>query len=301
MSSLMIGNFDGVHLGHLALLECSRKYASGGSVTAVTFEPHPSAILRPEEGVDRLLSPLARRDLLLQAGADEVLELQTTPELLALEPDGFVDLLRERCAFDVIVEGPDFRFGRRRLAGVDELRDLGRSRGFSVEVVDDVEVELEDRTMVPVRSTLIRWLLRHGRVVDAERALGRPHRVEGTVVKGDQRGRTLGYPTANLDHGASLLPGDGIYAGIAELADGTRLSAAISVGTKPTFGGTQRVCEAHLLDHEAPLDDYGWEIRLEFKRFLHEQLTFESIEPLLKRMARDCELVRLHAGERTIS
>ncbi len=301
MSSLMIGNFDGVHLGHLALLECSRKYALGGTVTAVTFEPHPSAILRPDKRVECLLSPAARRELLFQAGADEVLELPTTAELLDLEPDGFMDMLLQRCDFDVVVEGADFRFGRKRIAGVAELRDIGRARGFSVEVVDDVEVELEDRTMVPVRSTMIRWLLRHGRVVDAERALGRPHRVEGTVVKGDQRGRTLGYPTANLDHGGSLLPGDGIYAGVAEFSDGTRVSAAISVGTKPTFGGAQRVCEAHLLDHDAPLDDYGWDIRLEFTRFLHEQITFESIEPLLKRMALDCDLVRHHAGERTNS
>ncbi|HAW95084.1 MAG TPA: bifunctional riboflavin kinase/FAD synthetase, partial [Phycisphaerales bacterium] len=93
----------------------------------------------------------------------------------------------------------------------------------------------------------------------------------------------------------------GIYAGVAEFSDGTRVSAAISVGTKPTFGGAQRVCEAHLLDHDAPLDDYGWDIRLEFTRFLHEQITFESIEPLLKRMARDCDLVRHYAGERTTS
>ena len=258
MSSLMIGNFDGVHLGHRALLHCSRKCAAGGKVTVVTFEPHPSEILRPEKRVECLLSADARRALLLDAGADVVLELPTTRELLDLDAADFVDMLREKCRFDVMVEGADFRFGRNRAAGVTELIDLARTRDFSVEIVDDVEVELEDRTMVPVRSTMIRWLLRHGRVVDAERALGRPHRVEGTVVKGDQRGRLLGYPTANLDHGASLLPGDGIYSGLALLPDGTRVSAAISVGSKPTFGGTERVCEAHLLDHEAPLDDYGW-------------------------------------------
>lgn len=297
MSSLMIGNFDGVHLGHLALLECSRKSAGGGEVTVVTFEPHPSEILRPEKRVECLLPAATRRALLLEAGADLVLELPTTRELLDLEAADFVDMLREKCRFDVLVEGADFRFGRNRSAGVADLIELGRTRDFTVEIVDDVDVELEDRTMVPVRSTMIRWLLRHGRVVDAERALGRPHRVEGTVVKGDQRGRLLGYPTANLDHGASLLPGDGIYSGVAQLPDGTRVSAAISVGSKPTFGGTERVCEAHLLDHEAPLDDYGWSLRLDFKRFLHEQLTFESIEPLLQRMSRDCDLVRHHARE----
>ena len=297
MSSLMIGNFDGVHLGHRALLDCSRKSAGEGEVTVVTFEPHPSEILRPEKRVECLLPAATRRALLLEAGADIVLELPTTRELLDLEAADFVDMLREKCRFDVMVEGADFRFGRDRSAGVADLIELGRTRDFTVEIVDDVDVELEDRTMVPVRSTMIRWLLRHGRVVDAERALGRPHRVEGTVVKGDQRGRLLGYPTANLDHGASLLPGDGIYSGLAQLPDGTRVSAAISVGSKPTFGGTERVCEAHLLDHEAPLDDYGWPLRLDFKRFLHEQLTFESIEPLLQRMSRDCDLVRHHARE----
>jgi riboflavin kinase/FMN adenylyltransferase len=203
MSSLMIGNFDGVHLGHLALLERSRKHAGGGVVTAVTFEPHPSVILRPERRVDRLLPPEARRRLLLEAGADSVVELPATRDLLDLCAADFIDMLQERCDFDVMVEGADFRFGRHRAAGVSELIELGRTRGFSVEVVEDVDVELEDRTLVPVRSTLIRWLLRQGRVVDAERALGRAHRIEGTVVKGDQRGRTLGYPTANLDHGAS--------------------------------------------------------------------------------------------------
>ena len=297
MSSLMIGNFDGVHRGHLALLERSRKCAGGGEVTVVTFEPHPSVILRPEKRVECLVPSETRRRLLRAAGADTVIELPSTRELLDLSAAEFVDLVRKECAFDVMVEGADFRFGRHRAAGVSDLIELGGTRDFSVEVVDDVDVELEDRTMVPVRSTLIRWLLRHGRVVDAERALGRPHRVGGTVVKGDQRGRTLGYPTANLDHGSCLLPGDGIYSGVAGLPDGTRVASAISVGTKPTFGGTQRVCEAHLLDLEAPLDDYGWMIELDFKRFLHEQLTFESVEPLLQRMSRDCDLVRHHARE----
>jgi riboflavin kinase/FMN adenylyltransferase len=297
MSSLMIGNFDGVHRGHLALLDRSRNCAGDGEVTVVTFQPHPSAILRPDKKVECLRPFKTRRELLHAAGADTVIELPSTRELLDLSATDFVDMLLKRCTFDVMVEGADFRFGRDRAGGVSDLIELGKTRDFSVEIVDDVDVELEDRTMVPVRSTLIRWLLRHGRVVDAERALGRPHRIQGTVVQGDQRGRTLGYPTANLDHGECLLPGDGIYSGIASLPDGARVPTAISVGTKPTFGGTERVCEAHVLDLKAPLDDYGWELELEFKRYLHEQLTFESVEPLLKRMSRDCDLVRHHARE----
>ena len=295
MSSLTIGNFDGVHLGHRSLVERARALAPDGRVVVVTFEPHPAAALEARRAPRRLTPAPLRRALLESLGVDEVVELEPTPQLLALDGGEFIDFLRSTHAFDIVVEGADFRFGRGRGSGISALETIGRRLGFGVEVVDDVSVTLEDRTLLDVRSTAIRWLLMQGRVVDAAIALGRPHQLTRTVVKGDQRGRDLGFPTANLSPGETLLPGDGVYAGVATLPDGTRKLAAISVGTKPTFGPNQRVCEAHLIDHEAPLDDYGWTIQLEFTRFLHQQFAYTGVEPLIERIQRDCDDARFHS------
>ena len=295
MSSLTIGNFDGVHLGHRSLIERARALAPDGRVVAVTFEPHPAAALEARRAPRRLTPAPLRRSLLESLGGDEVIELEPTAELLALEGVEFIEFLRGSQSFDTVVEGADFRFGRGRSCGIGDLKAIGDRLGFEVEVVDDVSVALEDRTLLDVRSTAIRWLLTQGRVVDAAIALGRPHQLTGTVVRGDQRGRDLGFPTANLAPSETLLPADGVYAGVATLPDGARVLAAISVGTKPTFGPNQRVCEAHLIDHEAPLDDYDWTIRLEFTRFLHQQFAYAGVEPLIDRIQRDCDDARLHA------
>ena len=297
MNALTIGNFDGVHLGHAALVERARSLCPGGEVVAVTFEPHPAEVLDTRNCPPRLTTSARRRELLEALGVDRVVELEPTPDLLGLDGDAFIEHLRASLPFDVVVEGPDFRFGRHRASGIAQLQDIGRNLGFDVELVEERRVVLEDRTELEVRSTAIRWLLAHGRVVDAARALGRPHQATGVVVKGDQRGRDLGYPTANLGQQHELLPADGVYAGRAILPDGSPLPAAISVGTKPTFGASDRVCEAHLIDHDAPLDDYGWPIRVEFTRYLHPQYAFDGVEPLIERMARDCDEVRLFSGE----
>ena len=297
MNSLTIGNFDGVHLGHRALVERARALCPDGQVVVVTFEPHPAEVLNTRTAPPRLTTSARRRELLEELGVDRIIELEPTPELLGLDGESFMDHLLESHPFDVVVEGADFRFGRHRASGMTELPEIGRRLGFAVDLVEDHRVTLEDRTELEVRSTAIRWLLARGRVVDASIALGRPHLVSGVVVKGDQRGRDLGYPTANLGHQHELLPGDGVYAGRASLPDGAVVPAAISVGTKPTFGTNQRVCEAHLIDHQAPLDDYGWPIRVEFTRFLHHQYAFDGVEPLIERMARDCDEVRLFSGE----
>ena len=247
MSSLTISNFDGVHLGHRSLVERARELARDGRVVAVTFEPHPAAALEARRAPRRLTPAPLRRALLESLGVDEVIELEPTAELLALDGAEFIEFLRRTQTFDTVVEGADFRFGRGRGCGIGDLETIGGRLGFEVEVVDDVSVTLEDRTLLDVRSTAIRWLLTQGRVVDAAIALGRPHQLTGTVVQGDQRGRDLGFPTANLSPGETLLPADGVYAGVATLPDGARVLAAISVGTKPTFGSNQRVCEARLI------------------------------------------------------
>jgi riboflavin kinase/FMN adenylyltransferase len=289
MKVISIGNFDGVHLGHQALMSRARELAGAGQVVAVTFEPHPAVILRPDTAPVRLTGAHRRRELLLEAGADEVRELKPTPELLAMDAEEFIFRLLEDGVFDAVVEGPDFRFARRRSAGIDVLREIGSRRGFKAEVIQPQLVTLEDQSEVQVSSSLVRWLLQHGRVVDAATTLGRPYRLAGTVVSGDQRGRTLGFPTANLDHGNLLLPADGVYAGLAHLPEGGTRPAAVSIGTKPTFGTSVRIAEIHLIGHDAPVDDYGWRLRVDLLKWLRDQTRFDDIDDLLKRIALDCE------------
>ena len=288
MNLLSIGNFDGVHLGHQVLIERARKLAGEGQVVVVTFEPHPSSFLRDHEPPERLMTALQRRETLISCGADKVRELVPSAELLGMPPRSFIEWLREEIPFDVIVEGDDFRFGKGRSAGLPELIELGETLGFTVDQVAGQDVELEDQTTVRVCSTLIRWLLAQGRVVDVARALGRPYRLAGTVVSGDQRGRTIGFPTANLDCGDLMLPGDGVYAGIASLPDGTRHPAAVSVGVKPTFGVNARIAEVHLIGHDGPVDDYGWALEVDLLRWLRGQARFNGVDDLLKRITLDC-------------
>jgi riboflavin kinase/FMN adenylyltransferase len=291
MSGLSIGNFDGVHLGHRALLEHAR--VGGGEVVAVTFEPAPAVVLGLPEA-PRILTAVERTRRLRDAGADRVLELETTPDLLALEPEAFLDDLLQRVGEPVrcIVEGPDFRFGRGRSGSVETLRTLGSARGFEVVVAEERRVRLIDGLDVPARSSVVRRLLDLGRVEDAGRVLGRSHTLVGTVVRGDQRGRTIGIPTANLDLGGAMLPGDGVYAGLAVLPDGVRRPAAISIGTKPTFIETPRVAEVHVLDWEGTLDDYGWRIEASLERRLRGQERYDGLDAFLAQLERDLEQVR---------
>ncbi|MCH2144250.1 MAG: bifunctional riboflavin kinase/FMN adenylyltransferase [Phycisphaerales bacterium] len=288
MNVISIGNFDGVHLGHQALARRARELAGDGRVVVVTFEPHPAAILRPGSPLQRLSDPSRRRELLLEAGVDEVRELMPDPELLGSSAEGFIQRLQAELPFEGIVEGADFRFARGRSAGIEELRMLGTRYGFGVEVVEDQLVELEDRSRVRVCSSLVRWLLARGRVVDACTALGRPYRLDGRVVEGDKRGRTIGFPTANLDHGEQLLPADGVYAGLATLPDGERRMAAVSIGRKPTFGNHDRIAEVHMIGHDGPVDDYGWTLQVDLQRWLREQTRFDSVDDLLNRITLDC-------------
>jgi riboflavin kinase/FMN adenylyltransferase len=298
MVTLSIGNFDGVHAGHRALIALARQVAGhSGKVVAVTFEPLPAARLRPEAAPARLSTAEARRRLLVEAGADEVLELEPTPDLLGQSPEGFVAMLRSRLPFGAIVEGEDFRFGKGRAGDVAMLRAIGERDGFRTLVMPGIEIELGDLTMGRAASSLVRWMLRQGRVDDAARLLGRPYAIAGVTASGDRRGRTLGFPTANLADGSwggTLLPADGVYAGVATLPDGRERIAAISIGTKSTFGGTRRTCEAHLPGESLPLDWYGWPIGLAFTRWVRGQMRFAGPEAIAAQIARDLAAV---AGE----
>jgi len=287
-TAITIGNFDGVHRGHVELVKTARAtVGDDGRVVVVTFDPHPIAILRPDHAPERLCTIDERTRLLHDVGADDVVVIPATRELLAMDPASFVDTVIMPHAPSVIIEGPDFRFGRARAGSNETLRTLGSSRGFETVVLDPIDAALLNQSLVTVSSSMIRWLLRHGRVGDAALLLDRPYTLVGPIVRGDQRGRTIDFPTANLDHGPVMLPADGIYAGFAVRDDGHRYGAAISIGTKPTFGESPRTCEAHLLHYDGPIDEYGWTMRLEFHAWLREQVTYTGAPALIEQLHRD--------------
>lgn len=299
-----IGVFDGVHLGHRSLIERARSLADsppGGvqeqgndaRVIALAFDPSPRAVLSPERAPPRLTGFEQRADLLLEAGADEVLRLEPTPELLGLSPAQFVDDVLMPLRPIAVVEGPDFCFGAKRAGDVNTLAELGRPRGFAVHVLPPAEVSLHDQSVVAASSSITRWLLSHGRVADATRVLGRPYALRGRVEQGDQRGRTIGFPTANLTFD-TMPPGDGVYACIATLDDGREMPCAVNIGERPTFGGVQRRVEAHVIGYERPGDrpEYGWELTLAFVSRLRDQVRFGGVDQLTSQLRRDVARAR---------
>jgi len=229
--------------------------------------------------------------LLCEAGATRVESLRLDEELLGRSPEDFIQWLHRRIPFGLIVEGADFRFGRARSGDVRTLEASGARLGFRTLVANQVEVSLCDGNVVGARSSLIRWLLERGRVADAARVLGRPHIVEGPVVRGAQRGRELGFPTANVDPCGIMLPADGVYAVEVTSAGGERWRGAASIGSNPTFGEQPRTLEVHLLGVGSSLDLYGRTIRVHFLRWIRGMVRFDSVDSLVEQMARDCEKV----------
>jgi len=291
-TAITIGAFDGVHRGHRRLLEVARHAAGdAGSVRAITFDPFPIEVLRPDDAPGRLTNLQERMSLLRAAGADEVDVLDPRGAFLETSARGFAQMLRDRYAPDVIVEGPDFRFGHRRAGDLAFLRSELGPHGTTVHEVPAVTAALQDQTIVPVSSSLVRRLLVLGRTRDAGSLLGRRFAMSGEVVSGDRRGRTIGFPTANLRTDDRLLPADGIYSGIARRTDGAAWAAAISIGVKPTFGGSARTCEVHLLAYEGPVDEYGWSLTLEFGDYLRPQAYYGDVQMLCAQMRRDCARV----------
>jgi riboflavin kinase/FMN adenylyltransferase len=267
--AVALGTFDGVHVGHRHVLDAAR--AAGPTPTAVTFDPHPRLALG--YGVE-LLAPLERRlELLGEAGIEEALVVDFDLELAQLSPEEFAERILRPIGTEVVVAGTNFRFGRGRVGDLEQLRGLG----FDARAVPLVE---------GVSSTRIRDLLRAGEVERAAGLLGRPPEIIGTVVAGDARGGTLGFPTANLRAEAGLVaPGYGIYAGA---ADGHR--AAISIGTNPHYGGDERRVEAFLLDFAGDL--YGKRLTLELWQRLRDEQAYESENELVSQIARDVEATR---------
>jgi len=290
MTAIMIGNFDGVHIGHEALVRCARDVSRGGEVVAVTFDSHPAAKIRGK-APPKLTTNEQRERRLLAAGADRIEYLVVTSELLALTPEAFIELLQSRINFSAVVEGADFRFGCRRSGDVGSLREIGARRNFETVVVADVDVALHDGQLVSARSSMIRWLLAHGRVADARRMLGRAYEVTGTVVRGEQRGRHLGYPTANFSQVETVLPADGVYAVTVTDQDDRTWRGAASIGTNPTFGDYPRTLEVHVLDLPHETDLYGHSLRVSFDQWIRSMMRFDSVDVLIAQMARDCAKV----------
>jgi riboflavin kinase/FMN adenylyltransferase len=267
--AVAIGTFDGVHRGHREAIETA--IATGLRSTVVTFAPHPRSVLGYEV---QLLSTLDRRIELIEAiGPDELLVVEFTLELSRREPEEFVGEVLEPLGAHAVVAAESFRFGRQRRGDLSLLRRLG---------LDVVEIPLVEG----VSSSRIRELLRAGDVVAAAQLLGRPPELEGVVVAGDQRGGTLGFPTANLSVEPDLLiPAYGIYAGAA-----LERRAAISIGVNPHYGGSERRIETFLLDFAGDL--YGRKLRLELWRRLRDERAFASEDDLVEQIARDVEAAR---------
>lgn len=292
---ITIGIFDGVHVGHRRILTRGRAAADalGVPLTAMTFDPHPLAVLRPGTQPPRLMSLPARMDALRRAGADHVVTLKPTPQLLSLEPAAFLDTLAAEHRPRAVVEGANFRFGKGRRGEVSLLRAAGKRLGFETIVVDPVTVEFNDRLTPVVSSSLIRWLVGRGRVAEAARCMGQPYTLTAAVIRGEKRGQAIGVPTANLDLDAveaQLIPADGVYAGRVELPDGTDRPAALSVGIKPTFDQTRLAVEAHLLDFDADL--YGQTISVRFHRWIRDQYRFPGSKAIKEQLQRDVSLTR---------
>jgi len=294
-----IGNFDGVHLGHQHVIRRAREVAEArgvGHVVAVTFDPHPIAVLRPEHA-PTMLSDIPRRvELLHDAGIDDVLVLPFTRAVADWTPEEFVDrVIVEGLHAAAVVVGANFRFGHRAAGDVGTLREMGQGDDFVAE-----GIPLDGGPQV-WSSTYVRSCLAAGDVEGATEALGRPFTVRGTVVKGDRRGRELGYPTANVPATGSLAaPADGVYAGwLRRLdgdADGGPMPAAISVGTNPTFEGIRdRRVESYVLGRD-DLELYGVPVEVAFAARIRGMQRFDSIEDLVQTMEEDCERARLILG-----
>ncbi|MFJ8014777.1 bifunctional riboflavin kinase/FAD synthetase [Streptomyces sp. NPDC096339] len=292
-SVVTIGSYDGVHRGHQLIIGRAVATARelGVPSVVVTFDPHPSEVVRPGSHPP-ILAPYDRRaELMAGLGVDALLILPFTAEFSQLSPADFiVKVLVDKLHARAVIEGPNFRFGHRAAGNVDFLRELGSTYDYTVEVVDLVE-RGEAGGGVPFSSTLARRLVAEGDMEGAAEILGRPHRVEGVVVRGAQRGRELGYPTANVETAPhTAIPADGVYAGWLT-AGGERMPAAISVGTNVQFDATERTVEAYAIDRIG-LDLYGMHVAVDFLAYVRGMAKFESLDGLLEAIADDVKRAR---------
>lgn len=289
-----VGNYDGVHLGHQRLLSrCKQLKQDGRPIVVVTFEPHPLVRLRPEFAPPRLTPQAMKHRLLEEQGVDVLVELAPEPDVLSITARQFFELLAFKMKVSHLVEGPDFNFGKGREGNLANLRAWAADTKMQVHAVEELSAVLTNMHLVEVRSSLIRWLVAYGRTRDAAICLGRPYRLSGVIVRGFERGRLLGMPTANFDCGDQLIPADGVYAGRCRV-NGVSYAAGVSIGTLPTFNERRRQIEAHLLGFDGDL--YGQTLELDLIEFLRDQIKFKDVEQLKEKMWRDMARCKMLAG-----
>jgi riboflavin kinase / FMN adenylyltransferase len=282
-ASVTVGNFDGVHRGHQALVHeavAGARAASGTSVV-LTFDPHPSRVLSPDRAPASLMTLHQKAEVLAGLGVDRMAVLPFTRELSEQEPEAFArDVLAVCLGARLVVVGRNFRFGRGRGGDVPRLEILGRSLGFAVRAVDPVWHEGG-----PISSSRVREALARGAVASARDLLGRDFFVDGTVVRGDGRGRTIGVPTANLETPNEIRPRAGVYAGRVRTPDGVTRPAAVNIGRRPTYAQDTFTIEAHILGFDGDL--YGASLRVAFVERLRDERKFPDTEALVAQIRAD--------------
>jgi riboflavin kinase/FMN adenylyltransferase len=278
-----LGNFDGMHRGHMRLLERVRRQAGerGGTPVAVTFDPHPPRVLRPDKAPPLLMTLEQKLEAFERAGMQGAAIVRFTPELAQWEPEMFVErVLIDWLRVAEVWVGANFLFGHNRAGTYTLLRALGEDRGFRADKIDPVRYK-----DFVVSSTRVRHLIAEGRVDEAAALLGHHYFLDGVVVHGDHRGRELGFPTANLQTANELRPAHGIYATIA-VVDGVHHPSVTSIGVRPMFADGRVFIEVHLLDGAQDL--YGRSIRLALVQWLREEQMFETVDALRTQIAADC-------------
>lgn len=282
-----LGNFDGVHLGHRAILQraIERARAARGTAFALTFDPLPAKVLVPERAPRLILAPEDKLELLRRSGIDGVVVVNFTSALSRLSPTEFVrDYLLGRVGARAVVVGHNVSFGHQRAGNAQVMAELGRQMGFETEVVGPVAVEGHE-----VSSTRIRELIAAGEMRQAARLLGRNHFVSGTVVHGRERGRTIGFPTANIESATECLPPDGVYATRVVIGD-EAFASITNIGMRPTFGEPARTIEAHVFDFDR--DMYGARVRLDLIERIRGERKFESGQALAAQISQDLKRAR---------
>jgi riboflavin kinase / FMN adenylyltransferase len=283
-----IGNFDGVHRGHCRLLARLRQRSreTNARAIAVSFEPHPLRLIRPQAAPEALVWPERKEELLLAAGADQAILLATSTSFLNLSANAFFhDVVLGRLHARGMVEGRNFCYGQGRSGTIEILAEQCHAADIGLDVIDIIHGD----DAREISSSQVRRELALGRVEQATEILGRPHRLKGLVVQGDQRGRTIGFPTANLAHVPVIIPGEGVYACRAWVK-GRSYPAAVNIGGNPTFGIDQRKVEAHLIEFVGDL--YNQSIELDLLRFVREVRPFPSLDELKNQLHEDVEFAR---------
>ncbi|HKY83112.1 MAG TPA: bifunctional riboflavin kinase/FAD synthetase [Sphingobium sp.] len=288
VSIMALGNFDGFHLGHQAVVgrAVERARAEGRPVIAATFDPHPMRLFRPDTPWFRLTTLDQREALFARAGVDAMLVFAFTRDLAALDPEDFVYLLTHGMGVAGVVTGRDFTFGKGRSGTVETLAQLGAAAGMSAESVPPVA----DADGDVISSSRIRQALKAGDCATATRLLTRPFAIQGVVQHGDKLGRTIGFPTANIDLGHYLRPAYGIYAVRGLLPDGRVLDGAANLGIRPSFDPPKELLEPHFFDFAENL--YDQRIEVQMIQYLRPEARFDSLDALTAQIAKDCDAAR---------